>query len=129
MQTKSKLYLILDFINGGHLFYHLYRQGIFRYNLQPQLKSLYSLTNHDTIRIPFDLDHGSLLISEDQARVYAAEIVSAVSHLHNCGIVHRDLKPENILMDADGHVMSSLFFQMITILWWLMSFLPAFLNL
>lgn len=71
-QTKSKLYLILDFINGGHLFYHLYRQGIF---------------------------------SEEQARVYTAEIVSAVSHLHKNGIVHRDLKPENILMDADGHVM------------------------
>ncbi|KAJ4851379.1 hypothetical protein Tsubulata_006698 [Turnera subulata] len=71
-QTKSKLYLILDFINGGHLFFHLYRQGIF---------------------------------SEDQARVYTAEIVCAVSHLHKCGIVHRDLKPENILMDADGHVM------------------------
>ncbi|KAF5178771.1 Serine/threonine-protein kinase AtPK2/AtPK19 [Thalictrum thalictroides] len=71
-QTKSKLYLILDFINGGHLFYHLYRQGIF---------------------------------SEDQARVYTAEIVSAVSHLHKNGIVHRDLKPENILMDTEGHVM------------------------
>ncbi|KAG4155078.1 hypothetical protein ERO13_D03G089900v2 [Gossypium hirsutum] len=71
-QTKSKLYLILDFINGGHLFFHLYRQGIF---------------------------------SEDQARFYTAEIVSAVSHLHYCGIVHRDLKPENILVDADGHVM------------------------
>ncbi|XP_071731639.1 serine/threonine-protein kinase AtPK1/AtPK6-like [Rutidosis leptorrhynchoides] len=71
-QTKTKLYLILDFINGGHLFFHLYRQGIF---------------------------------SEDQARVYTAEIVSAVSHLHQSGIVHRDLKPENILMDADGHVM------------------------
>nr|GFA38962.1 serine/threonine-protein kinase AtPK2/AtPK19-like [Tanacetum cinerariifolium] len=70
--TKTKLYLILDFINGGHLFFHLYRQGIF---------------------------------SEDQARVYTAEIVSAVSHLHQRGIVHRDLKPENILMDADGHVM------------------------
>ncbi|KAL5722441.1 non-specific serine/threonine protein kinase [Ranunculus cassubicifolius] len=71
-QTKSKLYLILDFINGGHLFYHLYRQGIF---------------------------------SEEQARVYTAEIVSAVCHLHKNGIVHRDLKPENILMDTDGHVM------------------------
>ncbi|PSR89619.1 Serine/threonine-protein kinase [Actinidia chinensis var. chinensis] len=70
-QTKSKLYLILDFVNGGHLFFHLYRQGIF---------------------------------SEDQARIYTAEIVSAVSHLHKCDIVHRDLKPENILMDADGHV-------------------------
>lgn len=70
-QTKSKLYLILDFVNGGHLFFHLYRQGIF---------------------------------SEDQARLYTAEMVSAVSHLHKNGIVHRDLKPENILMDADGHV-------------------------
>lgn len=29
-QTKSKLYLILDFINGGHLFYHLHKQGMFR---------------------------------------------------------------------------------------------------
>ncbi|KAK9116976.1 hypothetical protein Sjap_015923 [Stephania japonica] len=71
-QTKSKLYLILDFVNGGHLFFHLYRQGIF---------------------------------SEDQARVYSAEIVCAVSHLHKNGIVHRDLKPENILMDVNGHVM------------------------
>lgn len=42
--------------------------------------------------------------SEDQARLYTAEIVSAVSHLHKNGIVHRDLKPENILMKADGHI-------------------------
>lgn len=47
-----------------------------------------------------------VLGSEDQARVYTAEIVSAVSHLHKNGIVHRDLKPENILMGADGHVIT-----------------------
>jgi len=28
-QTSSKLYLVLDFINGGHLFFALYRAGIF----------------------------------------------------------------------------------------------------
>lgn len=28
-QTPSKLYLVLDFINGGHLFFNLYRQGVF----------------------------------------------------------------------------------------------------
>ena len=28
-QTSSKLYLVLDFINGGHLFFQLYRAGIF----------------------------------------------------------------------------------------------------
>ncbi|KAJ8753810.1 hypothetical protein K2173_000064 [Erythroxylum novogranatense] len=71
-QTKYRLYLILDFINGGHLFFQLYHHGLFR---------------------------------EDLARIYAAEIVSAVSHLHGNGIMHRDLKPENILLDEDGHVM------------------------
>ncbi|ESW12061.1 hypothetical protein PHAVU_008G081400 [Phaseolus vulgaris] len=71
-QTKYRLYLVLDFVNGGHLFFQLYHQGLFR---------------------------------EDLARIYTAEIVSAVSHLHSNGIMHRDLKPENILLDADGHVM------------------------
>lgn len=71
-QTKYRLYLVLDFINGGHLFFQLYHHGLFR---------------------------------EDLAQIYAAEIVSAVSHLHANGIMHRDLKPENILLGADGHVM------------------------
>ncbi|XWS65629.1 hypothetical protein CRYUN_Cryun05aG0130200 [Craigia yunnanensis] len=71
-QTKYRLYLVLDFVNGGHLFFQLYRQGLFR---------------------------------EDLARIYTAEIVSAVSHLHANGIMHRDLKPENVLLDADGHIM------------------------
>ncbi|XP_065871409.1 serine/threonine-protein kinase AtPK2/AtPK19-like [Euphorbia lathyris] len=71
-QTKYRLYLVLDFVNGGHLFFQLYRQGLFR---------------------------------EDLARIYAAEIVSAVSHLHANNIMHRDLKPEHILLDADGHAM------------------------
>ncbi|CAK9170729.1 unnamed protein product [Ilex paraguariensis] len=69
-QTKYRLYLVLDFVNGGHLFFQLYHHGLFR---------------------------------EDLARIYTAEIVSAVSHLHANGIMHRDLKPENILLDADGH--------------------------
>ncbi|KAI3666809.1 hypothetical protein L6452_41846 [Arctium lappa] len=71
-QTKYRLYLVLDFVNGGHLFFQLYHHGLFR---------------------------------EDLARVYAAEIVSAVSHLHANGIMHRDLKPENILLDVDGHAL------------------------
>ncbi|KAF6143018.1 hypothetical protein GIB67_041086 [Kingdonia uniflora] len=71
-QTKYRLYLVLDFVNGGHLFFQLYHHGLFR---------------------------------EDLARVYTAEMVSAVSHLHANGIMHRDLKPENILLDADGHAM------------------------
>lgn len=70
-QTKYRLYLVLDFANGGHLFFQLRQHGLFR---------------------------------EDLARIYAAEIISAVAYLHAHGIMHRDLKPENILLDADGHV-------------------------
>ena len=43
-------------------------------------------------------------VSEAVARVYLAEMVLALDHLHRCGIIHRDLKPENILLDRDGHI-------------------------
>ncbi|GAV67760.1 LOW QUALITY PROTEIN: Pkinase domain-containing protein/Pkinase_C domain-containing protein, partial [Cephalotus follicularis] len=81
MQTKYRLYLVLDFVNGGDLFFQLYHQGLFR---------------------PYDMWH-FFFSKEDLARDYTAEIVSAVSHLHVNGIMH-DLKPENILVEADGHV-------------------------
>jgi serine/threonine protein kinase len=37
-------------------------------------------------------------------RFYAAEITSAMAHLHSLSIIYRDLKPENILIDMGGHI-------------------------
>ncbi|XP_066428514.1 protein kinase C delta type-like [Eleutherodactylus coqui] len=37
-------------------------------------------------------------------RLYAAEMVCGIQHLHAKGIVHRDLKPENILVAETGHL-------------------------
>jgi len=70
-QTEDKLYMILDYINGGELFFHLKKEGKF---------------------------------PEDRVRLYAAEIVLALSPLHTLDIVYRDLKPENILLDNEGHI-------------------------
>lgn len=70
-QTPTKLYLVMDYCNGGELFYHLKTSGRF---------------------------------AEPRARLYAAEITSALDHLHSRCIVYRDLKPENVLLDSEGHV-------------------------
>ena len=40
-------------------------------------------------------------MSEDRARSYFKQIVSAAAHCHSQDICHRDLKLENILLGAD----------------------------
>jgi len=42
--------------------------------------------------------------SEQRVRLYAAEILVGLGHLHSLKYVYRDLKPENILVDSDGHL-------------------------
>jgi len=46
-------------------------------------------------RIKFTLPH---------ARIYMAEMICAISHLHSLQICFRDVKPENILIHASGHL-------------------------
>ncbi|KLU84139.1 AGC/RSK/P70 protein kinase [Magnaporthiopsis poae ATCC 64411] len=72
-QDHEKLYLILEYGQGGELFTHLNTEKLF---------------------------------SEDVAAFYMAEMVLALSHLHdNLGVVYRDLKPENCLLDSEGHLL------------------------
>ncbi|TNV82976.1 hypothetical protein FGO68_gene17762 [Halteria grandinella] len=41
---------------------------------------------------------------EQVVRLMAAQMILAISHLHERGIVYRDLKPENILVGNDGYL-------------------------
>ena len=42
--------------------------------------------------------------SEDEVRIYAAEVYLALSYLHSKNIVYRDIKPENVILDKSGHL-------------------------
>ena len=37
-------------------------------------------------------------------KIYAAEIINVLDHIHNNNVMHRDLKPENILITEDYHL-------------------------
>uniref|UniRef100_A0A672JW50 AKT serine/threonine kinase 1 n=1 Tax=Sinocyclocheilus grahami TaxID=75366 RepID=A0A672JW50_SINGR len=71
-QTHDRLCFVMEYANGGELFFHLSRDRVF---------------------------------SEDRARFYGAEIMSALDYLHSeRNVVYRDLKLENLMLDKDGHV-------------------------
>jgi len=44
-------------------------------------------------------------LTEDRAKIYAAEIVLALEDLHKRDIIFRDLKPDNVVLDEDGHAL------------------------
>jgi serine/threonine protein kinase len=52
----------------------------------------------------FNLMRTKGILSEDQAKVYIAEIIMAIGYLHDQCILYRDLKPENIMLDWQGHI-------------------------
>ena len=43
-------------------------------------------------------------MNENQAKFYFAEILEAISYLHDNNILYRDLKPENVVIDEKGHI-------------------------
>ncbi|XP_006871484.1 PREDICTED: RAC-beta serine/threonine-protein kinase isoform X3 [Chrysochloris asiatica] len=64
-QTHDRLCFVMEYANGGELFFHLSRERVF---------------------------------TEDRARFYGAEIVSALEYLHSRDVVYRDIK---VLEDND----------------------------
>ncbi|KAG8543273.1 hypothetical protein GDO81_025067 [Engystomops pustulosus] len=63
-QTSDRLCFVMEYANGGELFFHLSRERVF---------------------------------TEDRARFYGAEIVSALEYLHSRNVVYRDIKVRPVM--------------------------------
>eukprot|EP00599_Poterioochromonas_sp_BG-1_P016223 CAMPEP_0173156406 /NCGR_PEP_ID=MMETSP1105-20130129/14788_1 /TAXON_ID=2985 /ORGANISM="Ochromonas sp., Strain BG-1" /LENGTH=715 /DNA_ID=CAMNT_0014073229 /DNA_START=61 /DNA_END=2208 /DNA_ORIENTATION=- len=73
----------------------------------------YAFQSDDKLYLVTDYYNGGTLFyhlrksrhfTEERARFYAAELLSALDHLHKLNIIYRDLKLENVLMDHQGHL-------------------------
>ncbi|KAK0457814.1 kinase-like domain-containing protein [Desarmillaria tabescens] len=51
-----------------------------------------------------DLSESNQPIDPELVKLYCAQLIAAVSILHEKMIFHRDIKPENIMIDARGHL-------------------------
>ena len=44
------------------------------------------------------------VLEESFVKIYSAEVVLALGHIHRLGLIYRDVKPANIILMPTGHV-------------------------
>jgi serine/threonine protein kinase len=78
-QDKEYLYLIMDYIGGGDLRYHLIKNIKFNEEKTSKFKNNY-------------------------LEFIIACLLVALEYIHSKNVLHRDVKPENLVFEEDGYL-------------------------
>ncbi|KAH7644366.1 hypothetical protein HUG17_6728 [Dermatophagoides farinae] len=54
------------------------------------------------------------LITEEKCRLYFAQILCGINHMHSVGIAHRDIKPQNVLLCSNRNSISGDYLLVVT---------------
>ncbi|OTF73286.1 hypothetical protein BLA29_001636 [Euroglyphus maynei] len=60
------------------------------------------------------LKNRNSLITEQQCRLYFAQILCGINHMHSVGIAHRDIKPQNVLLRSNRNSISGDYILVVT---------------
>lgn len=106
---KSKIF------SGNLLRYAMTERNVLSYIRHPYIVSLHYAfqTSSNLVLVLQFCPRGNLQqlitrerqLKEPVARLYAAELLLALEHLHERKIVFRDLKPDNVVIDECGHTL------------------------